>query len=163
MNTNRRSSRIEASCSSRLICSSGGGRFDGGIWLASGGIETREARGAVVGGINVASGFQGTVWTNEQVSQTVFIRGGGGVPRPALAMLGLAFFSRVVGLLARRPVMVVSVMWVRSVVRFSPMMVPAGFRAVVRRELEVEAEVVGGGVARWREAASRVGRREESA
>lgn len=78
-------------------------------------------------------------------------------------MLGLAFFSRAVGLLARRPVMVVSVMWVRSVVRFSPMMVPAGFRAAVRRELlEAEAEA-GGGVARWREEASRVGRREESA
>lgn len=78
INTNRRSSRIEASCSSRLICSSGGGRFDGGIWLASGGIETREARGAVVGGINVASGFQGAVWTNNRLAHGLYSSAEGG-------------------------------------------------------------------------------------
>lgn len=60
MKTKRRSSRIEASWSSRVIDSRGGGRFVAGIEEARGGIEIREARGAVVGGIKLASGFHGT-------------------------------------------------------------------------------------------------------
>lgn len=163
MKTKSRSSRIDASCSSRVMCSSGGGRLDGGIWDAKGGIDILEANGAVVGGIRVASGFHGAVLRSkilESRSSLALllphlepsVRGGScsmglcklgmcvgavpkGVPRPPpAATFGLAFFSRL-GLLTRRPVMVVSVMWVRSVVRFSPITLPpAPGRFVVRRE-----------------------------
>lgn len=163
MKTKSRSSRIDASWSSRFMCSSGGGRFDGGIWDAKGGIDILEANGAVVGGISVASGFHGAVPRSNilesRASLALFLpclkfstcglsRAMGlcklsmcvgavprGVPRPPpLATFGLAFFSRF-GLLVRRPVMVVSVMWVRSVVRFSPIMLPpVPARFAVRRE-----------------------------
>lgn len=156
MKTKSRSSRIDASCSSRLMCSSGGGRLDGGIWDAKGGIDILEANGAVVGGISVASGFHGAVLRSKILESRsslalllprlkLSVCGGScsmgmcvgavpkGVPRPPpVATFGLAFFSRL-GLLTRRPVMVVSVMWVRSVVRFSPITLPPA-RFVVRRD-----------------------------
>lgn len=138
MKTKSKSSRIDASWRSRLMCSSGGGRLDGGIWDAKGGIDILEANGAVVGGISVASGFHGAVLRSNilesRSSLALFLprlrlstcglsRAVGscnlgmcvdvvpkGVPRPPpLATFGLAFFSRL-GLLARRPVMIVSVM-----------------------------------------------------
>lgn len=138
MKTKSKSSRIDASWSSRLMCSSGGGRLDGGIWDAKGGIDILEANGAVVGGINVASGFHGAVLrsnkSESRSSLTLFLPRlklstcglssamdscnlgmcanvvPKGVPRPPpLTTFGLAFLSRF-GLLARRPVMMVSVM-----------------------------------------------------
>lgn len=51
---------MAASCSPRVIWSSGGGRLAGGSCDARGGIEILDASGAVVGAISVASGFQGT-------------------------------------------------------------------------------------------------------
>lgn len=161
--------------------SRGGGRFEAGIWEDRGGIETLEANGAVVGGINAASGFHGAVLLSNKSERrpSSFLRllsllpsmeigicpvVPEGVPRPPLLTFGLAFFSRP-GLLALRPVIVVSVMCVRSVVRFSPMIVPAPLRFAVRRD---PVPVVGsGGVARsparGREAVSRALRRVESA
>ena len=57
--TNNRSSRIEASWRPRVISSKAGGEQEVGSWDARGATEMRDASGAVVGGIRVASGFHG--------------------------------------------------------------------------------------------------------
>src|SRR3569833_2959704 len=59
MNTYKRSSSRTASCAPRLSSCSGFGCKAGGAWDARGGMDTREARGADVGGRRVTSGFHG--------------------------------------------------------------------------------------------------------
>lgn len=58
MSTNKRSCMIDASCSSNDMPSSDGGCSESGSEENSGGIDMREANGALVGGIRDAVGCQ---------------------------------------------------------------------------------------------------------